>query len=154
MGKGLYGELASNPQKREMSSKKRREIKSKSRTRTVKKSKIEIPKKYVSLALVLFCVFIIGGGIYNILEEPPLAIGIGGLPSSLHPYINEQTAIEAWIMMLIDGAIVIGFYMTYRSTQVSYNRTAANRWLMGGIALIILGFGGNFLMLQLKQSLL
>ncbi len=135
-----------------MSSKRRQA--GKPQPKTAKKSRIEIPKKYVSLTVVLFCIFIIGGGIYNILEEPPFMIGIGGRASSLHPYVSEQTATEAWIMMLIDGAIILGFYMTYRSTQVAYNRVSANRWLMGGIALIMMGFGGNYLMLQLKQSLL
>lgn len=124
------------------------------RPRPRKRGKIEIPKQYISLAVVLFCLFIIGGGIYNILEEPASMLGLPSGPSSLHPYLNEQTSTEGWIMMLINGFTILGFYMTYRSTQVAYDRTSANRWLMGGIALIILGFGGNYLILNLKQSLL
>jgi hypothetical protein len=124
------------------------------RKTTQKRSRIQIPKKYISLAVVLFSLFILGGGIYNILEEPASMLGLPSGPSSLHPYLNEQTSTEGWIIMLINGFIILGFYMTYRSTQIAYNRTSANRWLMGGIALIILGFGGNYLILQLKQSLI
>lgn len=124
------------------------------RKTTPKRSRIQIPKKYISLAVVLFSLFILGGGIYNILEEPASMLGLPSGPSSLHPYLNEQTSTEGWIIMLINGFIILGFYMTYRSTQIAYNRTSANRWLMGGIALIILGFGGNYLILQLKQSLI
>jgi hypothetical protein len=124
------------------------------RKTTPKRRRIQVPKKYISLAVVLFSLFILGGGIYNILEEPASMLGLPSGPSSLHPYLNEQTSTEGWIIMLINGFIILGFYMTYRSTQIAYNRTSANRWLMGGIALIILGFGGNYLILQLKQSLI
>lgn len=117
-------------------------------------SKVLIPKKYISFAVVLFCIFIMGGGIYNILETPPSIIPLQNGYSSLHPYSNEQTSTEGFVIMMINGAIIAGFYMTYRSTQVAYNRTAANRWLMVGIILIILGFGGNYLILRLKQSIL
>ncbi len=116
-------------------------------------SKVLIPKKYISFAVVLFCIFIMGGGIYNILESPPSIIPLQNGYSSLHPYSNEQTSTEGFVIMMINGAIIAGFYMTYRSTQVAYNRTAANRWLMVGIILIILGFGGNYLILRLKQSI-
>ena len=135
-----------------MSSRKKRRRKAPLRKAT--KSKVTIPKKYISWAVVLFCLFILGGGIYNILEEPPSIIPLQSGYSSLHPYMNEQTSTEGYVMMLINGFIIAGFYMTYRSTQVAYNRAAANRWLMAGIALIILGFGGNYLILQLKQGLL
>lgn len=117
-------------------------------------SKVLIPKKYISFAVVLFCIFIMGGGIYNILESPPSIIPLQNGYSSLHPYSNEQTSTEGFVIMMINGAIIAGFYMTYRSTQVAYNRTAANRWLMVGIILITLGFGGNYLILRLKQSIL
>ncbi len=135
-----------------MSSKKKRP--SKPSRRTWKKSKIMIPKQYISWAVVLFCLFILGGGIYNILEAPPSIIPLQNGYSSLHPYMNEQTSTEGYVMMLINGFIIAGFYLTYRSTQVAYNRASANRWLMAGIALIILGFGGNYLILQMKQGLL
>jgi len=119
-----------------------------------KTTKIMIPKKYLSFAIVLFCLFILGGGIYNILEKPRSIIPLQTGYTSLHPYMNEQTSTEGYVIMLINGFTIAGFYMTYRSTQVAYNRTAANRWLMAGIALIMLGFGGNYLIIQLKQGLL
>ena len=122
--------------------------------KTGKTSKLMIPKRYISFAVVLFCLFILGGGIYNILEEPPSIIPLQSGYSSLHPYLNEQTSTEGYVVLLINSFIITGFYMTYRSTLIAYNRTSANRWLMAGIALIILGFGGNYLILQIKQSLL
>jgi len=135
-------------------SSKRKKRKGKPISRTGTTSRILIPKNYLSFAVVLFCLFILGGGIYNLLESPQSIIPLQTGYSSLHPYLNKQTSTEGYVIMLINGFIIAGFYMTYRSTQVAYNRTAANRWLMAGIALIILGFGGNYLILSLKQGLL
>ena len=135
-------------------SSKRKKRKGKPLSRTGSASRIMIPKKYLAFAVVLFCLFIIGGGIYNLLESPPSIIPLQTGYTSLHPYMNEQTSTEGYVIMLINAFTIAGFYMTYRSTQVAYNRTSANRWLMAGIALIVLGFGGNYLILRLKQGLL
>jgi hypothetical protein len=117
-------------------------------------SEVQIPKRYLSIAVVTFCLFILGGGIYNILENPPTIIPLQSGYSSIHPYMSDQTVTEGYVIMLTNAAIVAGFYMTYRSTQVAYNRSNANRWLIAGIFLIVLGFGGNYVILQIKRGLL
>ena len=122
---------------------------------SIVKSRITIPKKYISLIVVGFCLFIIGGGIYNILEQPNSIISLSSSQySSLHPYTSEQTSTEAYVVMLVNSFLIAGLYMTYRSTQIAYDRTAANRWLMMGIVLIIIGFGGNYALLRIKANIL
>jgi hypothetical protein len=103
---------------------------------------------------VIFCLFILGGGIYNILESPQTMVQVRNGFSSIHYLMSDQTVTEGYVIMLANTATFAGFYMTYRSTQVTYNRTSANRWLMIGIALIVLGVGGNYLIIQVKRSLL
>ncbi len=133
----------------------KRETKGKPMKSSIKKSRITIPKKYISLAVVGFCLFVIGGGIYNILEQPNSIISLSSSQfSSLHPYTSEQTSTEAYVVMLVDSFLIAGLYMTYRSTQIAYDRSAANRWLMMGIILIIIGFGGNYALLRIKASIL
>jgi hypothetical protein len=122
--------------------------------KTKRTSKFQIPSRYISLGVVIFCLFVLGGGIYNILENPPTIVPLQNGYSSIHPYMSDQTVTEGYVIMLTNAATVAGFYMAYRSTQVTYNRTSANRWLIVGIALIILGFGGNYIILQVKRSLL
>lgn len=134
-------------------SKRRR--KGKPTSRSIKKGRITIPKNYISIAVIAFCLFIIGGGVYNILEEPNSMISLSSTSYSfLHPYTSEQTSTEAYVVMLVDSFLIAGLYMTYRSTQVAYNRAAANRWLMFGIILIIMGFGGNYALLRIKAGIL
>jgi hypothetical protein len=123
--------------------------------KTKRTSKFQIPNRYISLGVVIFCLFVLGGGIYNILESPQTIVQVrGGGFSSIHYLMSDQTVTEGYVIMLANTATFAGFYMTYRSTQVTYNRTSANRWLIVGIALIVLGVGGNYLFIQVKRSLL
>ena len=107
--------------------------------KTGKTSKVQIPKRYVQIGVVVFCVFIIGGGFYNLLENPPM---------------SDQTVTEGYVIMLTNLFMVIGFWMTYTSSQVAYDRTKANRYLMFGIILIIVGFAGNYAILNIKSNIL
>ena len=125
---------------------------SKTRRRRTK-SRIEIPKKYLQAGLVVFCIFILGGGFYNILENPPAIIPLQNGYSSLHPYFSSQTATEGYVVMITNLFIFLGFWMTYKSTQVTYDRTGANRWLMGGIVAVFTGLASNYALIQIKQSL-
>jgi hypothetical protein len=117
-------------------------------------SRIEIPKRYLQAGVVVFCIFILGGGFYNILENPPAIIPLQNGYSSLHPYFTSQTATEGYVVMITNLFIFIGFWMTYKSTQVAYDRTGANRWLMGGIAAVFTGLASNYALIQIKQSIL
>ncbi len=117
-------------------------------------SKIEIPKKYLQAGVVLFCIFILGGGFYNILENPPSIIPLQNGYSSLHPYFTSQTATEGYVVMITNLFIFVGFWMIYKSSQVAYDRTGANRWLMAGIVAVFAGLASNYALIQIKQSLL
>jgi hypothetical protein len=118
------------------------------------KSKVQIPKKYLQIGIVLFCVFIIGGGFYNLLENPPIAIPLQSGVSSLHPYMTDQTVTEGYVVMLTNLFMVIGFWLTYKASQVAYDKQKANRYLAFGIFLIILGLASNYAILNIKRNLL
>ena len=118
------------------------------------KSRIEIPKRYLQAGLVVFCIFILGGGFYNILENPPAIIPLQNGYSSLHPYFTNQTATEGYVVMITNLFIFMGFWMMYKSAQVTYDRAGANRWLMAGIVAVFTGLASNYALIQIKQSLL
>ena len=122
--------------------------------RRKRNSRIEIPKRYLQAGIVLFCIFILGGGFYNILENPPTIIPLQNGYSSLHPYYTSQTATEGYVVMITNLFIFMGFWMIYKSTLVAYDRTGANRWLMAGIVAVFAGLASNYALIQIKQSLL
>ena len=119
-----------------------------------KSSKVQIPKRYLQIGVVLFCVFIIGGGFYNLLENPPIAIPLQNGYSSLHPYLSDQTVTEGYVIMLTNLFMVTGFWLTYKSSQVAYDKNKANRYLLFGIILIIVGLSGNYAILRIKRNIL
>ena len=122
--------------------------------RRKRNSRIEIPKRYLQAGVVVFCIFILGGGFYNILENPPTIIPLQNGYSSLHPYFSSQTATEGYVVMITNLFIFMGFWMIYKSTLVAYDRTGANRWLMAGIVAVFAGLASNYALIQIKQSLL
>ena len=122
--------------------------------RRKRNSRIEIPKRYQQAGVVVFCIFILGGGFYNILENPPSIIPLQNGYSSLHPYYTSQTATEGYVVMITNLFIFMGFWMIYKSSQVVYDRTGANRWLMAGIVAVFAGLASNYALIQIKQSLL
>ncbi len=117
-------------------------------------SKVRIPKRYLQMGTVVFCIFIIGGGFYNLLENPPTMIPLQNGYSSLHPYMSDQTVTEGYVIMLTNIFMIVGFWMTYKSSQVAYDKTKANRYLMFGIIFIITGLLGNYAILNIKRNLM
>lgn len=126
----------------------------KANIKTRRKSKVRIPKKYLQIGVVLFCVFIIGGGFYNLLENPPIAIPLQSGVSSLHPYLTDQTVTEGYFVMLTNLFMVTGFWLTHKASHVTYDKPKANRYLIIGIILIVLGLSSNYAILRIKRNLI
>ncbi len=117
-------------------------------------SRVQIPKSYLQMGVAVFCIFILGGGVYNILENPPTIIPLQNGYTSLHPYMSDQTVTEGYVVMLMNTFMVIGFLLAYKSTQVERDRKRANRYLALGILFIALGLLGNYTILNIKRNLL
>lgn len=121
-------------------------LKHKSRTR------IRVPLALVTASVVLFTVFIVGGGIYDLLDNP-LAIVAG--PQgwiSIHPLLSEQTLNESILSMILNILIFTGLFTSYRSTQIVYDSKRATTMLVLGIALILLGLSGSYYLVRIKLS--
>ncbi|MGD2200044.1 MAG: hypothetical protein PVJ38_00255 [Candidatus Bathyarchaeota archaeon] len=103
--------------------------------------------------MVVFTAFIAGGGIYDILDNPPSIVpGPGGSWIAIHPLIGEQTINESIVSMILTFFMVGGLLVSYRSTKVTNNPRKANTMLVIGIALILLGLAGNHYLLILKKT--
>ena len=93
-------------------------------------------------AVVALSLFLLGGGIYDILIKPIVAIvASGGRIISFYPYgLSEQFLLESIIIMLFYGIGVIGFLIAYRSTKYAYNPRLAYRFLLVGCALLLIAY--------------
>ena len=114
---------------------------------------LRIPGRFVMWGSILLCIFILGGGFYNILENPYTVIPFQGGYLTLHPYFTEQTVYESFFVMLANVSMFLGLWLSYQSTQVSYDRIKANRYILIGIGFTLAGLTGNYLILEMKKAI-
>ena len=113
-----------------------------------------LPPLAVALAIALFASFIIGGGIYDIVDNPPSIIPGPGGWIAIHPYMSEQTLNESIIAMIFYFLSFLGLYLGYQASRVSYDRRRAFTYLFIGIGLILISISGCYYLYFLKQSIL
>lgn len=114
---------------------------------------LEFPKRIISILVILFGTFVVGGGIYNLLENPPTLVPSGGRWSTIHPYMSEQTLNESIFIMIMTLVSFGGLYLGYRSTNERYEKKKANRYMLIGLGLLLLGVIGSYYLIYLKQTI-
>lgn len=96
----------------------------------------------IATLAVAASIFLLGGGIYDFLEKPLLAIvASGGRLIVVYPYaLNEQFLVESIIVMTLYAIGVAGFFLTYQSTKYAYRPRQAFILLLVGFFLIIAAY--------------
>lgn len=96
----------------------------------------------IAIIVVAGSIFLLGGGIYDILEKPLTAIvAAGGRIIVIYPYaLNEQFLVESIIVMTLYAIGVVGFFLTYQSTKYAYRPRQAFILLLVGFVLIITAY--------------
>jgi Na+/proline symporter len=107
----------------------------------------------VSIIMILFTVFIAGGGIYDLLDNPPSLYPVGNRWVAVHPFQGEQTINESIVSMILNVFMVGGLIVSYMSAKVSNDSRRANMMLIIGIALILMGLAGSHYLLILKRTI-
>jgi hypothetical protein len=116
--------------------------------------RIESLSKYAGIAMVLFLIFILGGGVYDIINQPGSVVSTSsGTYSSIYPGYGDQTINESVVSMFLYASGFLGLYLIWRSTQVLYDKSKANMNLLVGVGLAILGFAGSYVLLILKTTI-
>jgi len=125
---------------------------SKKKSRRVKR--FTVPPSFLAWAIVLFCLFVISGGFYNILKNPPPYIPYYDRVFTLDPRMSDQTVYESIFVFLTNAAMFTGLWLSYRSTQIAYDRDKANSRLLIGIGFAAVGLLGNYLIWEMKKTVL
>jgi hypothetical protein len=96
----------------------------------------------VGILVVGASLFLLGGGIYDILIQPIVAIvASGGRIISFYPYgITEQLLLESVIIMVFYAMGFAGFLIAYRSTKYAYSPRQAYRFLLVGCVLLLIAY--------------
>jgi len=96
----------------------------------------------VGIAVVTVSLFLLGGGIYDILIQPIVAyVTSAGQIIAFYPYgITEQFLLESVIIMVFYAMGVAGFLIAYRSTKYAYSPRQAYRFLLVGVVLLLIAY--------------
>lgn len=87
-------------------------------------------------------IFLLGGGIYDILEQPIVAFISGGRIIPYYPQaLNEQLLGESIASMILYSLGVIGLVLMYQSTKYAYRPREAFTTLLIGLVLLLMGWG-------------
>ena len=123
-----------------------------------RKPKIPLPHKaphqYVVGSLLLFSLFLLAGGIYD-LAETPISLGFtqsGYTP--IYPSLNDQFMVESITAMVFIGIGTAGFFLLrYPTQQESSSDMRSVSFIQAiGFTLIIIGLFATYLMLQVKLN--
>ena len=106
----------------------------------------------IILLLILASIFILSGGIYDIMEKP-LAVVPGSeqywtfyVPQD----ISRQTLNESLIALFLYAIGISGFFIAYRSTRYAYRPRQASILLLIGTVMSVLAFFGGLYVLGQK----
>jgi len=96
----------------------------------------------ISIIAVATSIFLLGGGVYDLLEKPLVAIiATGGRIIVYYPYaLNEQFLMESIVVMVGYTIGVAGFLLTYQSTKYAYRPRQAYILLLVGCVLVITAY--------------
>lgn len=95
-----------------------------------------------AVAIIAASIFLLGGGVYDILEKPFFAYFTSeGRFISVYPYsLNEQFIAESIFVMLVYAIGASGILLTYQSTKYAYRPRQAFMFLLIGIVFIIVAY--------------
>ena len=95
----------------------------------------------ISAAAVGVTLFLLGGGVYNILIKPIVAyISQSGEVLAFYPGLSDQFILGSLIIMILYALGVVGFLIAYRSTKYVSNPRQAYRFLLIGCAMILIAY--------------
>lgn len=95
----------------------------------------------VAIIIAGFSIFLIGGGIYDILEQPLLGIPMGRRILFFYPgTLSEQTILDSMFAMISYLLGLVGILAMYQSTKYAYRPRQAFMLLMVGAMFFLLAY--------------
>jgi len=100
------------------------------------------PSIFIVAAIVTASsLFLLAGGIYDVLEQPLAAIPYGRRVLFFYPYtLQAQAVIESVGVMISYAMGVVGILLMYQSTKYAYKPRQAFMMLLSGVVLILIAY--------------
>ena len=106
----------------------------------------------ITLLLVAFVIFVLGGGIYDIMENPPSILPSSSNPIFYYQGMSEQTLNESAYFIIFLIMSVSGGYLILMSSRMGYRPREAKMLLLFGIAMMLIATTFSEVVLNKKIS--
>jgi hypothetical protein len=102
---------------------------------TAKPSNLIIP-----IVVIAFAIFLLGGGLYDIIMRPLPAVYYNSQFLFLYPSLSEQFVSDSVVAMSIYALGIVGLITIYQSTKYVYKPRQAYMMLIIGVVLLLLAY--------------
>ena len=104
----------------------------------------------IAFLLIVVAIFILGGGVYDIMMHPPSVLPTPTSPQFYYTGMSDQTLNESIIFVLLLTIGISGGYISFRSTRHAYRPREARMFLAVGITMMIVAFIGCEVLMSWK----
>jgi len=94
----------------------------------------------MAIIIVGISVFLLGGGIYDLLQQPLSVLPYGGGILFFYPSLQHQVVYESVGIMIVYAIGVAGILLMYQSTKYAYKPRQAFMILLVGAVLILVAY--------------
>jgi len=95
----------------------------------------------IASVIVASTVFLLGGGVYDLLADPLIAFPIGRRILFFYPYsVHEQAVLESLLVMTSYVMGFFGVFLMYQSTKYAYKPRQAYILLLSGVVLLLIAY--------------
>ena len=96
---------------------------------------------FITAIVMVASIFLLAGGVYNLLEQPLVLWWSGERFIFYYPYsINDQWILESVFVMISYALAAVGLLFTYQSTKYAYRPRQAFMLLLTGALLIFAAY--------------
>jgi hypothetical protein len=109
--------------------------------RVYRKISIAKPSTLIlSLMAIAIAVFLLGGGLYDVIMKPYPAVYYGGRFIFLYPQLSEQFVTDSLVAMILYSLGIVGLIAVYQSTKYAYKPRQAYMTFLVGFILLLLAY--------------
>jgi len=95
----------------------------------------------VASVVAALSIFFLGGGVYDILEKPLIAIPVGRRILFFYPgTVHEQTILDSSFVMVSYFFGLLGILLMYQSTKYAYRPRQAYILLLAGVMFLLIAY--------------
>lgn len=94
----------------------------------------------VSVIVVAFAIFLYGGGLLTLIDQPPVAFYNGRQFYFLYPALDGQFVMDTVFSAMLYAIGLVGLLLMYRSTKSAFKPRQAYMGMIIGVALILLAY--------------